>query len=259
MRVSGFASLLALMASAVSLNVFSTEQPAASSTVNRAFELAGIHLLCEQAAPLLRRGLPEALSQQYQASLNQQFAARELCASLARDVQLSLNEEQLAKVTVLLDNPIAATMTEQERLATGPGPEGSLGLAAYRSKVLEQTPRGPRVDLVERLDSAAQTSALTSRLRYEVGKTQALLNLKAQGAELSEEELSRQTAEQGRKLDEISREQVKIFLLYAYRRVPSETLQTYVELYEQPPVKALMRTVKDSLSHVFAERRAQLK
>ncbi|MCJ8168187.1 hypothetical protein [Atopomonas sediminilitoris] len=250
MRVSKLVSLLAVLVGLM--------PTVAQADVSRSFELAGVNLLCQQAAPLMVRGLPQNLSEQYQSVLQANFAADELCASLERDVALTLSDEDLAKVNVLLDNPIALIMTEQERLATGPGPEGSLGLATYGAKVAKEPPRGPRVELVKRLDRAAQTSALTSRLRYEVGKTQALLNVLSQEAVLSEDELSRQTAEHGRKLDELSREQVTVFLLYAYRKIPSETLQAYVELYEQPPVKALMLTVRESLSHVFAERRARL-
>ncbi|WP_296218194.1 hypothetical protein [Pseudomonas sp. UBA2684] len=215
------------------------------------FELAGIRLLCEQSAPLLQRGL----SAPQHAQLGKAFAADALCLDLAQQLAGTLDQAQLQQAQQLLDSPLARRFTAAER-AVGAG--GADGLAAYRAQLAERPPRQERLALVRRLDAAAHTTALAALLRYEVGKTQALLALKARGETLDEHALSSQTAAQAKALRLSSAEAVESFMLYAYRQMPSEQLAEYAALYEQAPVALLLESSVQALPQLFAERRALL-
>jgi hypothetical protein len=96
-------------------------------------------------------------------------------------------------------------------------------------------------------------------LRYEVGKTQALLALKAQGGSIDEATLSSKTTAQRDALRESSQQGVQSFMLFAYRQTPSAQLAEYAALYEQEPVKGLLNASVQALPKVFAARRAALK
>ncbi|MCY1555181.1 hypothetical protein D9M68_918150 [compost metagenome] len=92
-----------------------------------------------------------------------------------------------------------------------------------------------------------------------MGKTQALLALKARGETLDEQALSRQTATQAEALRTSSAKAVESFMLYAYRQMPSEQLAEYAALYEQAPVALLLESSVQVLPELFAARRAALK
>ncbi|HLD67087.1 MAG TPA: hypothetical protein VJA19_13680 [Pseudomonas sp.] len=216
-----------------------------------AFELVGIRLLCEQSAPLVARGLPEA----QQARVNTIFAADGLCLGLARRVAPKLERAQLQQAEALLDSPLARQFTQAERAV---GETGAEGLAAYRLQLRERPPRAERLALVRRLDRAAQTTAMASLLRYEAGKTQLSLALEARGEHLDERALSAQTEAQGKALGTSSAEAVESFMLYAYRQMPSAQLAEYAALYEQEPVSRLLRASVQALPALFAARRAKL-
>lgn len=225
-------------------------EPASPEAFHAAFELAGIRLLCEQSAPLLQRGLPA----EQQAQLSQAFAADALCLDLARRIAPQLDAAQLQLVEAALDSPLARRFTAAER-AVGE----SAGLADYRAQLARQPPRRERLALVRRLDRAAHTTALSALLRYEVGKTQALLALRARGETLDEQALSAQTAAQAQALRASSAQAVESFMLYAYRQLPSAQLAEYAALYEQAPVSTLLEASVQALPEVFAARRATLK
>src|SRR5690606_30871070 len=93
-----------------------------------------------------------------------------------------------------------------------------------------------RLALVQRLDQAAQTSALAARLRQEVDKTRLLLALRARGEPASERRLEELSARQLEALRSSSRAAVESFMFFAYRRIPSAELSEYAALYEQAPV-----------------------
>ena len=198
--------------------------PAAFAKV---FELAGIRLLCEQTAPLLQRGVPPA----QQAQLGQVFAAEQLCGALAKQ------------------------FTAAER-AVG---DDEKALSTYREQLSSRPPRAERLALVRRLDNAAQTTAMAALLRYEVGKTQALLALKARGESIDEATLTSKTTAQAEALRQSSAQGVEAFMLFAYRQTPSDQLGEYAALYEQAPLSQLLKASVQALPAVFAERRAALK
>lgn len=216
-----------------------------------AFELVGIRLLCEQSAPLVARGLPEA----QQARVNNIFAANGLCLGLARRVAPKLELAQLQQAEALLASSLARQFTQAERAV---GETGAEGLAAYRLQLRERPPRAERLALVRRLDRAAQTTAMASLLRYEAGKTQLSLALEARGERLDERALAAQTEAQGKALGASSAEAVESFMLYAYRQMPSAQLAEYAALYEQEPVSRLLRASVQALPALFAARRAKL-
>ena len=219
-------------------------------TLKRALELAGVQLLCEQTPALLQRGMSAAQQKQ----LAKTFAAEPLCADLAKRVAAELPKEQLSEAVALLDSPLAKHFTEAERAVGADG-----GLAAYRKQLAERPPRGERLQLVQRLDKAAHTSELATLLRYEVGKTQALLALRARGESLDEKALSEQTAVQIAPIRASSASGVEACMLYAYRQSPSAQLAEYAALYEQPAVRAVLEASTRQLPQVFAARRALLK
>lgn len=239
-------SLLSLLAAA-SVRA----EPAEPKALLPLFELAGIHLLCEQSLPLLQRGQEEA----EQKRLAQLFAGEAFCLDLAKRVGARFEAEQLAEIRERLDSPLAQRFTSAER-AVGEQPEG---LAEYRQRLSEQPPRGVRLELVKRLDAAAQTTALASLLRYEVGKTQALLALKARGENLDEAELQARTQEQARAIRESSAQAVESFMLYAYRQLPSDQLAEYAALYEHASVNQLLSASIEVVPQLFGERREQLR
>lgn len=216
------------------------------------FELAGIRLLCEQSAPLLARGL----NKRQQAQLGDAFAADALCLDLARQLADTFDQARLQQIQGVLDSPVAQRFSEAERSV---GEDGGAALASYRVQLAQRPPREARLALVRRLDSAAHTSELASLLRYEVGKTQALLALMARGDSLDEQTLSRQTASQAAALRASSVEAVESFMLYAYRKMPSAQLAEYAALYEQPAVALLLERCVQMLPQLFAERRAVLR
>lgn len=223
---------------------------AADSTVGRALELAGVSLLCEQTAPLLQRGM----NAEQQKQVAQTFASAPLCEELGRRVADELGADQLEAALKLLESPLAQYFTTAERAV---GEDG--GLPAYRQQLQERPPLKQRQDLVRNLDQAARTSELATLLRYEVGKTQALLALRARGGDLDEPSLAEQTASQLAPLRESSTRGVETFMLYAYRQTPSDQLGEYVALYQQPPLRALLKASVEALPVVFAAKRAQLK
>ncbi|MNG25082.1 hypothetical protein D3C84_1098860 [compost metagenome] len=96
-------------------------------------------------------------------------------------------------------------------------------------------------------------------LRYEVGKTQALLALRARGESLDEQALGEQTAAKVAPIRASSASGVESFMLFAYRQSPSAQLADYVALYEQPAVHAVLQASARQLPKVFATRRAQLR
>jgi len=216
------------------------------------FELAGIRLLCEQSAPLLQRGL----NKRQQAQLGDAFAADALCQDLARQLADTFDQARLQQIQGVLDSPLAQRFSAAERSV---GEDGGVALASYRLQLAQRPPREERLALVRRLDSAAHTSELASLLRYEVGKTQALLALMARGDSLDEQALSRQTASQAVALRASSGEAVESFMLFAYRQMPSAQLAEYAALYEQPMVKLLLESSAQVLPQLFAERRAMLR
>lgn len=223
---------------------------AADNTPARVFELIGIDLLCTQTAPLLQQGM----GAEQQTILGLAFAAGPLCAELAGKVVARVGPEQMEEALQLLDSPLAQRFTAAER-AVGEDD----GLAAYRQQLQERPPLGARVELVRRLDKAAHTSELATLLRYEVGKTQALLVLRARGGDLDERALAEQTAARLAPLRESSAKGVEAFMFYAYRQIPSDQLGEYVALYEQAPLRAVLEASIAALPEVFAARRAQLK
>lgn len=244
MRLSMFALLL------ISNLAYAT--PAKVEAFAPVFELAGIRLLCEQSAPLLTRGLNE----QQQAQLGEAFAADALCLDLARQLAGTFDQAVLQQIQGVLDSPVAQRFSEAERSV---GEDGGAALASYRVQLAQRPPRKERLALVRRLDSAAHTTALASLLRYEVGKTQALLALMARDETLDEQALSDQTASQATALRASSVEAVESFMLYAYRQMPSAQLAEYAALYEQPMVKLLLESSVQVLPRLFAERRAVLR
>tara|TARA_R110000868_G_scaffold232371_1_gene485857 strand:- start:4879 stop:5616 length:738 start_codon:yes stop_codon:yes gene_type:complete len=215
------------------------------------FELAGIRLVCEQAAPLVQRGLPNT----QHAQLGKVFAADGLCLDLANRLTGALTQAQLQQALRLLESPLAQGFTAAERSV---GDAGADGLAAYRKQLSERPPRAERLALVQRLDAAAHTTALAGLLRYEVGKTQAFLALQARGESIDEKALGSQTKAQEDALRVSSAEAVASFMLYAYRQMPSEKLAEYAALYEQPAVAQLLDGSVQRLPELFAARRAQL-
>lgn len=223
---------------------------AAAATLERVLELAGVQLLCEQTLPLLQRGM----SDEQQKTLAELFQPEPLCADLAKQVAPKLKPQQLDAALKLLDSPLANHFTEAERAVPKDG-----GLAAYRLQLQERPPLQARLDLVRRLDQAAHTTELATLLRYEVGKTQALLALRARGDDLDEKALAEQTAAQLKPLRASSASGVEAFMLYAYRSTPSAQLGEYAALYEQPPLRALLEASAQALPEIFATRRAKLK
>lgn len=227
--------------------------PATPDQLTEVFDLAGIRLLCEQSAPLIQRGLGEAQQQ----AVATAFDADTLCDDLAREVAGTLDAGELPQIQALLSSPVAARFTAAER-AVGEA-EGAEGLAGYREQLKSKPPREERLALVRRLDAAAHTSELATLLRYETGKTQALIGLRARGGQLSEAELAKQTAKQLEALRSSSEQAVESFMLYAYRQMPSADLREYADLYEQDPVQHLLGACVELLPKVFAARRATLK
>lgn len=223
----------------------------APAAFEKVFALAGVSLLCEQAEPLLLDDLPGA----EQAALAKQFAAAQLCADLAKLLAPQFTAQQLQQAQTLLETPLAQQFTAAER-AVG---ENESELANYREQLTRRPPRAERLALVQRLDSAAQTTALASLLLYEVGKTQAVWMLKAQGGSIDEATLSSRTILQRDALQVSSQQAVQAFMLFAYRQTPSAQLAEYAALYEQAPIKTLLSASVTALPKVFAARRAALK
>ncbi|MGQ7960355.1 hypothetical protein ACUTAF_22020 [Pseudomonas sp. SP16.1] len=215
------------------------------------FELAGIHLLCEQSAPLVQRGQAPAERER----LGQLFAGEALCLDLAKRISVRFDATRLAQARQRLDSPLARRFSAAER-AVGEQPQG---LAEYRRRLVQQPPRGVRLQLVRRLDAAARTTALASLLRYEVGKTQALLALLARGENLDEAELQAQTRRQAESIRQSSAQAVESFMLYAYRQMPSDQLAEYAALYEHPDISRLLSASLETLPQLFGERRELLR
>ncbi len=239
--------------SLVMLATTAQAEPSKPTAFEHVFELAGIRLLCEQSGPLIQRGLQDAQQKQ----VDKAFNADVICADLAKRLAPKLTAKQLEQASLVLDSPLAQRFTEVER-AVGEGSNVE-GLANYREQLSSKPPRAERVALVRRLDKAAHTTELATLLRYEVGKTQALLVLRAKGQNLSEGKLSTQTAKQVELLRVSSAQAVESFMLYAYRQMPSGELTDYAALYEQEPVSQLLAAALQELPAVFAARRAALK
>ncbi|MBH3341127.1 hypothetical protein I5L51_18600 [Pseudomonas mendocina] len=226
-------------------------EPATAKTLLPLFELAGIHLLCEQSAPLLQRGQGDA----EQKRLARLFASEAFCLDLAKRVGSRFDATQAEQANERLDSPLAQRFTIAER-AVGEQPEG---LAEYRQRLQAQPPRGARLELIKRLDAAARTTELASLLRYEVGKTQALLALRARGENLAEAELQAQTQKQADAIRQSSEQAVETFMFYAYRQMPSDQLAEYAALYEHASVSQLLAISLEVVPQLFAERREQLR
>lgn len=216
------------------------------------FELVGLRLVCEQSAPLLQRGM----SPTQQAQLGEAFAADALCRDLAKGLAEKVDQEQLQRAEQLLGSPLARRFTAAERAV---GEEGGDVLASYRAQLAVRPPRQDRLALVRRLDAAARTTILAALLRYEVGKTQALLALQARGGSIDEQALSSQAQVQAEALRQSSAAAVESFMLFAYRQIPSDQLADYAALYEQPAVSHLLESSVQVLPQLFAARRAGLR
>lgn len=244
---------LPLVVSLVLLTSQAVAEPSKPAAFEHVFELAGIRLLCEQSGPLIQQGLADA----QQKKVAKAFSADALCADLGKRLAPKLTAEQVEQATKVLESPLAERFTVAER-GVGEG-DGGTGLATYREQLSSKPPRADRIALVRRLDKAAHTTELATLLRYEVGKTQALLALRAKGQDLSEEKLASATAKQVEPLRDSSAKAVESFMLYAYRQMPSGELTDYAALYEQQPVSELLAAAVKELPAVFADRRAALK
>jgi hypothetical protein len=227
-----------------------SEAPAPSA-FTKLFQLTGLTLLCQQAEPLLSSGLSAA----QQATLGDLFAPEPLCLDLAKQLASQFSVAQLQQAQAQLESPLAEQITVAER-AVG---EQEAELASYSEQLRAHPPRAERLSLVQRLDHAAQTTAMSALLRYEVGKTQALLALKAQGGSIDEATLSAKTTVQRDALRASSEHAVQTFMLFAYRQTPSTQLTAYAMLYEQEPLQGLLDASVVALPKVFAARRAALK
>ena len=214
-------------------------------------EHVGVKLLCEQSSPLLLRGQPDVL----QSKLAVLFDSQTMCQELAEQVATALTVEQTQQAQELLQGEITQQFSAAER-AVGEQPEK---LGAYRERLREQAPRGERVGLIKRLDDAAHTTELASMLRYELGKTQALIALLRQGQNLDEAELTARTQTQHDAIRQSSADAVSTFMLFAYRQIPSEQLEAYVNVYEAPSIKQLLKSGVDTIPLLFADRRDQLR
>jgi hypothetical protein len=239
-----------LMAALLLSTLVQAAEPVNSQTYKRAFERAGLWTLCEQSGPLLMQGLNTEDEQ-----LRRLFNADLMCAQLAGRVASSVDAQQVQQAISLLESPLAKRFVDAE-LAVGA--EGEAGFKAYREQLASRPPLPARLELVRRLDAAAYSTELSALLRYEIGKTQAWMALKARGAKPDERALSEMTAAQLDLLRESSGQSIEAFMLYAYRQIPSEELQAYAELYEQPPLQNLLAASAEALPHVFASRRATL-
>ncbi|UVE17723.1 hypothetical protein NVV93_19540 [Pseudomonas sp. LS44] len=233
--------------------LFAHAEPAKPGSLQQAFELSGIDLLCAQAAPMIQRGLPA----ERHPAIATLFAAEPLCAELASQVAAQLDATEVRQVEALLSSPLAQRFTAAERAVGEPG--GAQALAEYREQLKNKPPLLARLELVRRVDRAAHTSELATLLRYETGKTQALVAIKARGDNLSEQALGEQTAKQAQALQASSAEAVHSFMLYAYRQMPSDAVQDYATLYVQEPVRRLLAASLAALPKLFAERRAAIK
>lgn len=242
-----------LVLSLVLLTATAHAEPSKPAAFEHVFDLAGIRLICEQSGPLVQRGLADA----QQKKVEKAFSADAICTDLAKRLALKVTAKQVEQATLALDSPLAQRFTVAER-AVGEG-DGGTGLATYREQLSSKPPRADRVALVQRLDMAAHTTDLATLLRYEVGKTQALLALRAKGQNISEAKLGSETAKQVEPLRVSSAQAVQSFMLYAYRQMPSGELADYAALYEQEPVSQLLAAVVKELPAVFAARRAALK
>ncbi|MGP0174123.1 hypothetical protein ACSVIJ_19895 [Pseudomonas sp. NCHU5208] len=226
-------------------------EPASTPAMLRVFEQAGIHLLCEQTEPMLLRGQDAA----QHALLQRLFDPHALCRQLAERLAERFDAAQLAQMQGSLGGALAQRFTAAER-EVGEQPQA---LAAYRERLQQQPVRGARLALIQRLDQAAHTTELASLLRYEVGKTQALLALLARGEKLGEQALQAQTQTQAEAIRQSSAQAVESFMLYAYRQVPSDQLAAYAALYEQPDVQRLLAASLETMPQLFSERREQLR
>jgi len=204
-------------------------------------------VLLRQRLALLRAGFEDALDLIG-------LGVAELQAGLQVAGQLEVAE--VREVERLLDSPLAQRFTAAERAVGEAG--DTEGLAAYREKLKSAPPRADRLALVQRLDQAAQTSALAARLRQEVDKTRLLLALRARGQPASERRLEELSARQLEALRSSSRAAVESFMFFAYRRIPSAELSEYAALYEQAPVRKLLEASVEALPGVFAARREAL-
>lgn len=214
------------------------------------FDLAGISLLCEQSAPMVQHDLTD----EQKDNVASVFSAQDVCLDLASRLAKTVDQSQLQQAEQLLSGELAGEFSAAER---GVG-ESLDELSAYRTKLGEQVPRSDRVELVKRLDGAARTTELATLLRYEAGKTRVFLTMKARGVVVEEKELAERTKAQEAELHKTSAQSVESFMLFAYRRKPSDKLAQYVELYEQPSVEAILQGVVTLLPQLFAERRAKL-
>ncbi|VXC86123.1 conserved exported hypothetical protein [Pseudomonas sp. 8Z] len=231
--------------------VLARAEPVAAPALLPLLELAGIDLLCQQAAPMLQQGQEPG----QQKLLQELFEGAAFCLELAERTAPHFDGEQMQAVRDLLDGALAQRFTAAER-AVGVNPEA---LGDYRERLQQHPVRGARLDLVQRLDQATHTTDLASLLRYEVGKTQALLALRARGENLDEKSLQEQTQAQAEAIRRSSESAVESFMLYAYRQIPSDQLAEYADLYEQPSVRLLFRTSLEVVPQLFAERRQLLR
>lgn len=215
------------------------------------FELSGVRLLCDQTLPLMQRGLDDT----QRAQVDKLFAGDPLCGDLAKKLAPQMDQAQLEQARQLLSSPLAERFTLAERAVAS---EGAEELGDYRKQLAERPPRASRLELVQRLDRAARTTQMATLLRYESGKTQALMALKARGESLDEQGLTAKTIEHQQALQDSSQKAVESYMLFAYRRIPSDRLSEYAALYEQAPVKQLLDLSLQALPQLFAERRAQL-
>lgn len=226
-----------------------TPTPAA---VQQLFPMTGVQVLCDQTEPLLRRGLPDELS----AKLGQRFSRDGLCSDMAQRIANGLTEEQLGQIETLFQSPLVHQLQTAE---TAVGQADAEAFAQYRQQLEERPPRGARLELIKRLDAVAHTSDLAHLLRYEIGKTQAWLAVHGRGDSVTEVQLHEGTQKESQAIRDSTEQGVTAFMLYAYRQIPSDQLQAYIDVYEQPGVAALYDQVLAALPPLFAERRAQLR
>jgi len=239
-------ALLLLLLSSLAL-----AKPPAPADLQAVFTLAGVGALCEQTRPLLLRGLPEPAASRLG---KQEFSSEALCRALAAKVAAGY-DQQLERARTLLSSPLAQRFSAAEK-AVGDEPQA---FEAYRKQLAERPPRGARVELVKALDEAAHTTDLAHLLRYEIGKTQAWLVLAEHGESITEAELSERTAKESEALRSSSQQGIETFMLFAYRRIPSEQISEYLALYQDEAVATLLRRTVEAIPQVFAERRAALR
>ena len=254
MKITGLVFLMSIAS-------LRAQDPATAEAIEEAFRLAGVHTMLES--------LPSHVNEMTAAAVAQfPKDKRQQLEPLIKDVSLRFldpdafyrqlrtyfvkhyDSAKMATFLALERTPAYRSMHRLETAAETPA--GQAGRRSFEANLKSDPPNARRVDILQRLDEAMQTTDL--QVRIVVGIVNAMSA--GLGAQMPAG-LDTQSAAFTSRIQPVLASNVLIHNLYVYRNADDAGLEDYVAASQQPSVKWFNRNLQSAILAVAADRAAR--